>query len=389
MTGWRNRRGTSWALAVAMFAATTIAAHADVKDGVEAWGRGDYETAVAQWTGPAAKGDADALFNLGQAYKLGRGVSKDLARAEDFYARAAKKGHIRAADNYGILLFQSGRQSEAMPWLTASADRGEPRAMYILGIAAYNGDYAPKDPVRAYALMTRAASTGLQQAINSLAAMDDGMPLEQRQQGVALAQELDRNAAATRAGQMGAADLGAAPAPALAAAAPIAPRATGGAIERVDLPPARTAAPAAFGPAQTSAMAQAAPAMAPNGPVTAGADYAHPVTLPPRGAAASVTPVPPAHTAAPAMASAHPSPAMAVTHDSGGWRVQLGAFGQKTNADALWAKLHTRPEIVGHPRIDAGTGVARLMAGGYSEAGAKQACAALRAAGQTCLAVNH
>jgi hypothetical protein len=58
-------------------------------------------------------------------------------------------------------LFQSHRQAEALPWLSASADRGEPRALYMLGVATYNGEFVPKDPVRAYALMTRAAGTGL------------------------------------------------------------------------------------------------------------------------------------------------------------------------------------------------------------------------------------
>jgi TPR repeat protein len=99
-------------------------AHADVRDGVGAWSRGDYAEAVRQWQGPAAKGDADAEFNMGQAAKLGRGMPRDMARAEDWFHKAARQGHARAADNYGILLFQTGRQTAAMPWLSASADRG-------------------------------------------------------------------------------------------------------------------------------------------------------------------------------------------------------------------------------------------------------------------------
>ncbi len=350
-------------------------AHADVKEGVDAWSRGDYDTAVQQWQVPANQGDPDAMFNMGQAYKLGRGVPRDMGKAEDFYRRAAQKGHVRAADNYGILLFQTSRQTEALPWLNAAADRGEPRAMYILGIAAYNGDYAPKDVVRAYALMTRSAATGLAQAQSSLAAMNDGIPLEQRQQGVALAEELDRKAAANRSREMGAADLGTA-APVTPAAAPA------GTIQRVDLPP--------------STIAQAP---ASQGPATAGASYAQPVTLPGHPAA---TPRPVAVAAArpvpskPAKVAPAPAPALAATptpvpaHAGGGeWRLQFGAFGQKSNADALWAKLHGRPEVAGHPRIDAGTGVARLMAGGYSQDAAKSACASLRAAGLTCIVTNH
>ena len=55
----------------------------DVKAGVDAWSRGEYKKAVEEWRGPAVAGDADAQFNLGQAYKLGRGVPVDLAMAEE------------------------------------------------------------------------------------------------------------------------------------------------------------------------------------------------------------------------------------------------------------------------------------------------------------------
>lgn len=331
----------------------TLPARADVKDGVDAWARGDFDAAVAQWQGPAAKGDADAMFNMGQAYKLGRGVPKDADKAEDFYRRAAQKGHIRAADNYGIMLFQTNRQADAMPWLNASADRGEPRAMYILGIAAYNGDYAPKDMVRAYALMTRAAQAGMQQAINALAAMNEAIPIEQRQQGVALAEELDRKAVAARSSEMGSADLG--------SVKPDVPLPGRGATpgQRVDLPPAQLAGAAAPEP-----VVAATP---------------HPIARPARPpvAVAVVRPTPPA-------------PVHIASAASGGtWRVQLGAFGQKSNADALWAKVRNRAEIAGHPRMDVGTGVARLMAGGYSEAEANRACAGLKAAGLTCLVTSH
>src|ERR1700712_2990213 len=81
---------------------------ADVKAGVDAWSRGDYQRAIAEWKGPADHGDADAQFNLGQAYKLGRGVSPDLAKAEELFAKAAQHGHIQASDNLGLLLFQRG-----------------------------------------------------------------------------------------------------------------------------------------------------------------------------------------------------------------------------------------------------------------------------------------
>ncbi len=348
---------------------------AQVRAGVDAWTAGDHEGAVKAWQGPAAKGDVDALFNMGQAYKLGRGTPKDLAKAEAMYGKAAKLGHIRAADNYGILLFQTGRQQAAMPWLQTAADRGEPRAMYVLGIAAYNGDFAPKDWVKAYALITRAAGTGLPQAVSSLATMNETIPLAQRQMGVSLAGELDQQAAETRGRQLAAADLGTAGAP-----APITPRPTKlnaqpyvrpapGSLEQIDLPPSAPVSGAESDPAGAEAPYVAPP---PPRPATSRPATPQPATAKP------AVPKP----AAPKPAASRPAP------DSGPYRIQLGAFGVKSNADALWSRVRGRAEISGHPRADLGGSVTRLLATGYSQAGAQRACAALKAGGFACLVIN-
>ena len=68
-------------LALPLLVLSTFAApaRADVKAGVDAWQAGNYPAAVAEWRPLAIAGDADAQFNLGQAYKLGRGVPADLA----------------------------------------------------------------------------------------------------------------------------------------------------------------------------------------------------------------------------------------------------------------------------------------------------------------------
>lgn len=175
-------------LAASIYAMPALA---DVKAGVDAWGRGDYAAAVNEWRQPAIDGDADAQFNLGQAYKLGRGVPADPKLAEDWFRKAALQGHVQAEDNYGLILFQNGDRQKALPYVQRSASRGEPRAQYIVATALFNGDLIGKDWPRAYALMTRAAASGLGPASASLAQMDKYIPLEQRQQGLALARALE------------------------------------------------------------------------------------------------------------------------------------------------------------------------------------------------------
>src|SRR5437763_13925606 len=94
-----------------------------VKAGIEAWQRSDYSAAVAIWRPLAENGDADAAFNLGQAYRLGRGVAVNLAAAKSWFERAAGKGHIDAQAALGPLLFQNGDQTEGLRWLRAAAEQ--------------------------------------------------------------------------------------------------------------------------------------------------------------------------------------------------------------------------------------------------------------------------
>ena len=97
---------------------------------------------------------------------------------------------VHAQTTLGLLLFQNGNRVAAMRWLKGAAEAGEPRALLLMGTALYNGDGIARDPVKAYAYVSRAAAQGLAPAQATLADMDAVMPLEQRQQGVALAQKL-------------------------------------------------------------------------------------------------------------------------------------------------------------------------------------------------------
>ena len=335
-----GRKKTQFALALGLAAILSAPAWADTKAGVDAWTRGDYTGAVKEWEAEAAQGDADALFNLGQAYKLGKGVKQDLTRAEALFGQAAAVGHLQAADNYGLLLFQRGDHAKALPYIRAAADRGDPRAQYLLGLMHFNGELVPKDWVRAYALVSLAQQQGLAQASTAVVQMDTYIPLEQRQQGVQLAGELASEADATRARQLAAVDLGSQVPTGNPAATPvIAPPMRGPSVAAVIPPPVPR-------PVIKQTVSPPAPKLRP---------------------------------------VAAPLPAT-----SGTWRLQLGAFGQAANANALWGRVKDRPELAGHPRIDVKSGaVTKLQAGGYSQAGAQAACGKLKAAGFVCVAVSN
>ncbi|WP_205481621.1 SPOR domain-containing protein [Sphingomonas arenae] len=175
-----------WIGAALLLAAAPVAGQ-DVQAGIRQWQAGDAESAVAIWKPLASRGDADAQYNLGQAYRLGRGVPADLAQAQSLYERAARQGHIDAQTSLGLLLFQNGNRTTALQWLKSAADTGEPRALLIYGTALFNGDGVQRDVVTAYAMVSRAAAQGLEPAKATLGEMDQIIPLAQRRAGVAKA----------------------------------------------------------------------------------------------------------------------------------------------------------------------------------------------------------
>lgn len=396
--------GLRLALASALLAVPGLAL-ADVNSGVAAWQRGDYATAVAEWREPAVAGDADAQFNLGQAYRLGRGVEQNTRQAEVYYAKAAAQGHVKAADNLGLLLFQNGRREDAMPYILDASQRGDPRAQYLLGIAHFNGDLVERDWVRAYALLTLANGAGLPQAASAVRQMDTHIPIDQRERAQALVPQLKREADARRSSRLAAADLGTAPAAAPRAMsdagampAPAGTMATTRSgriparVEEARVPPSVAAA--------QSAIAEASRVTGTESPAEAGATFARRSTPsadpapPSRGRVepqpttpqvARATPQP----AAQSEARAEPRPsATAQARATGGpWKVQLGAFAVDGNAERLWARLSGRAELAGATRVLEPAGrVTKLLAGGFaSRTDAQNACNALKRSGQECI----
>lgn len=284
---------------VASLLCAVPAAAQSVKAGIEAWQRADYAKAISIWRPLAEAGDADAAFNMGQAYRLGRGVPVNLGQAQNWLEQAASKSHLDAQTTLGLLLFGNGNQAEGARWLKLAAEKGEPRAMLIFGTALFNGDGVTQDQVLGYAYVSRAAAQGLEPAKSTLEQMNSVMPLEDRKKGLAIAMQKAKTQ--TKA----------------------APKAT--------------------------KVAQAAKPTAPK-----------PVKKAP-------PPVP----------------------TSGAWRIQLGAFAQRSSAEALFRRLSGRAPVAGRQMVLVSAGaVTRLQVGPFeSKSAASSACASLSARGQACFPV--
>lgn len=181
-------------LVVALLAMPSPGAAQSVRAGIEAWQQRDYTRAVEIWRPLADAGDADAAFNLGQAYRLGRGVPIDLAVAQNWLEQAARKDHVDAQTTLGLMIFQNGDRAGGLRWLKPAADKGEPRAMLVYGTALFNGDSVAQDQVLGYAYVSRAAAQGLPPAKDTLEQMDAVMPLAQRRKGLGIAMEKAKSA---------------------------------------------------------------------------------------------------------------------------------------------------------------------------------------------------
>lgn len=315
--------GLAGALAMAFAPAS-----ANVRDGVDAWSRGDYRKAVDEWRPAAIRGDADAQFDLGQAYTLGRGVPVDIALAESWFRKAALQGHAEAEAKYGLVLFDRGKRAEAAPWLEKAVKRGEPRAELVLGTMLFNADGVGRDWARAYALLVRSAAAGTPRASEVQAQMDTVIPTEQRQRGLALAQQYEAEARRPRLPPE------------------IAGQGTVAALRVTDPPPSGY------------------------DPSISGRPNLIPV---PSASKAEVRTAPPS-----VSKDVERAQAAAASAGHGGWRLQLGAFGDPDNARKLGMQAGGRfpGAIVTYPRSGSLT---RVLVGPFGSKGAAAAaCGSVR-----------
>jgi cell division septation protein DedD len=269
-----------------------------VKSGINAWQRADYAAAVAIWRPLAERGDADAQFNLGQAYRLGRGVPLDLSKAKGWFEKAADAGHLDAETTLGLLLFQNGDQAAGLKWLRRAAEQGEPRALLVYGTALYNGDGVTQDHVLGYAYVSRAADLGLAPAKETLSQLDSLMPEAERRKALQVAAVKPRPAVAAP----------------VKMSKPVEPA-------RIRALPGKKQA--TVKPAQ------------------------HPETI-----------------AGPAR---------------GSWRIQLGAFAQRSSAEALYHRVSARTALAGRTAVYVPAGsMTRLQVGPFeTKAAAAAACKSL------------
>jgi hypothetical protein len=135
---------------------------------------------ASQYVAGAARGEAEALCQLGLCYDLGQGVPQSYERAAELFQQAAAKGDTIARGNLGALYYKGkgvpqSYERTAELWQQAAA-KGHADAQGSLGALYYNGQGVPKDVARGVALLKQAAAGGIKGAADALRRLGEAVP---------------------------------------------------------------------------------------------------------------------------------------------------------------------------------------------------------------------
>lgn len=109
----------------------------DYQKGFNAYQRGDFATALREWTPLAEQGNATVQYNLGLMYYIGKGVPRDYETAAKWFTSAAEQGDVSAQSFLGIM-YNRGKgvlkdHKTAVKWYTLASEQGKASAQVALG----------------------------------------------------------------------------------------------------------------------------------------------------------------------------------------------------------------------------------------------------------------
>ena len=128
-----------------------------------------FDEAVALLTKAARAGQAAAAFDLGSLLDNGIGVTKDEAKAAEWYEQAAEAGHPVAMRYLGTAAQKRGDTSAAVRWLKRAAEAKDAPAAHQLGWMYQQGEGVSQDYREARRWYSWGAEFGYAPSMNQLA----------------------------------------------------------------------------------------------------------------------------------------------------------------------------------------------------------------------------
>jgi uncharacterized protein len=136
-----------------------------------------FPEAIGAYRKAADKGSTSAMVELGVLLATGSGVPKDQAEARKLFERAVAAGNPRGATNLAALSVMGDEPSDpvkARALLSRAAETNSAEAQYQLGLMIAEGIGGPKDDVAARALFEKAAAQGHPGALERMGAFAQG-----------------------------------------------------------------------------------------------------------------------------------------------------------------------------------------------------------------------
>jgi len=158
----RNFMRTTLLACVLSLCPVALGAAGPYDDGVRAFVRGDYITALRLWRPLAEQGNATAQYLIGHMYDWGLGVPQDYAVAVEWYRKAADQGLAQAQYKLGVSCAKGRGVSQddaaAVEWYRKAAQQGHASAQFNLGVKYAKGKGVPQDYTAAHKWFNLAAS---------------------------------------------------------------------------------------------------------------------------------------------------------------------------------------------------------------------------------------
>lgn len=104
----------------------------------KAYDKNDYVQMATLLVPLAAKGNKEAQYLLGLAYKEGAGVDKNLTLAKSWLKKSAEQGYADAQNDLALLYANEGNFGQFFEWAQKSATQGNARGQLFLGIYYQN-----------------------------------------------------------------------------------------------------------------------------------------------------------------------------------------------------------------------------------------------------------
>ena len=122
----------------------------------------DFKKAAEIYLELAKSGDPEAQFDLGNLYRSGRGVKKDLKQALIWFSKAAEQGHVKAQYTTGTL-YENGWGvkadiEQAKTWYAQAALAGHKLAIKKLELLATRSPLEDLNTNQTTELLNRAAA---------------------------------------------------------------------------------------------------------------------------------------------------------------------------------------------------------------------------------------